>query len=1308
MKKLLAILLSVLMILSLFPTAVLGAEAGEKAAEEPKPSARSNSYIPVNIPGGKAVTEAYLSGDRETYERYVGSGGTKDPLPASYDARDNGWVTSVKNQNPYGSCWAHAAMASIESYMISHEVPVGTDSPATTSLNLSESQHAFFNYTYAYDAEGMLTGDRSIPDDPCLDQGGNGQMSAFTLMRWEGAADEMEDALHYSNAAAVNYSGLDSRYAYQYDVCHVQNSEWIPGSDVEAVKNAIMAYGAGNISYYEDDDYNSYICNIDYSSQDSSGHKTANHSITVIGWDDSIQPSSFSPNRPAGSGAWICKNSWGTGMFDGGYCYISYEDTSVTEGYIFFYDAQPVDNYSHNYQYDGTCNLVSYGKGWNNSIGYYEGFVNNTKVANVFTVQGREDLKAISLCSFDEGLNYTVEIYKNPTEGDPASGTLAATQSGSLAFAGYYTISLDTPVPLYAGDSFSVVITQSVVYGGVHTPYDATFNNSGIIDWCSWIHANHGATSFYKEPNGAWTDCPDNGDYRIKAYTDDALCAVTALSNNEAWGTVSVEGSTITAYPAEGYYAADYEVVSGTATAVIDFNTITVDAQTDCTIRVIFAPKASCTVNFVASGTYEGSQSALIFDSITLPSTVSVAPEGWTFCGWTDAQMEAESTDAPGTLYAPGSSYTVPKNITLYAVFSRVDGGATAVYRLVKEAPADWSGRYLITSGTDQYLVAFKGVEGDQDLESKPLGASVDYQNTGMTLDGELLRNAASDYVFTLAGNGGTYTIKSATNYWIGIVNEYLHNMSSYQTGSADWTVQYVADKSCMKIANVACTSYPYLAESSYGFFGACRDFDDHPTQLWKEELDSITYYWTDPIASVHTHIPVLVDAVAPTCASAGHTAYYYCSGCDKYFSDEACEHEITLESTVIPATGNHSYDSWTPNGNGTHSAACSVCGNETTADCAYNSAVTAPSCTEGGYTTYTCTLCAYSYQDNATAALGHDFGDWTVTTAPSCTEAGEETRTCSRCDAFETRPVEVLGHDYQAVVTEPTCTAGGYTTYTCSRCGDSYTADETPALGHNYGDWTVTTAPSCTEAGEETRTCSRCDAFETRPVDALDHNWDEGIVTLEPTTEAPGERLYTCLRCGATRTEVIPKLTGPNPFVDVTEGKYYYDAVLWAYYHDPRITSGTDETHFSPNAPCTREQIVFFLWAASGKPAPFTNSTSFVDIKPDKYYYEAVLWAQENGITNGISETLFGVGNCCTRDQVVTFLWRTAGSPEPESDNPFQDVPASAYYAKAVRWAVENGVTGGTSANTFSPRKICTRAEVVTFLYRFDALLAQ
>ena len=171
------------------------------------------------------------------------------------------------------------------------------------------------------------------------------------------------------------------------------------------------------------------------------------------------------------------------------------------------------------------------------------------------------------------------------------------------------------------------------------------------------------------------------------------------------------------------------------------------------------------------------------------------------------------------------------------------------------------------------------------------------------------------------------------------------------------------------------------------------------------------------------------------------------------------------------------------------------------------------------------------------------------------------------------------------------------------------------------------------------------------------------------------------------------------NFFVDVSADAYYYDAVLWAAKEG--ITGGTDATHFSPNATCTRAQAVTFLWRAAGSPAPESHAMPFTDVAEGSYYRDAVLWAVENGITKGTSDTTFTPNAKCTRAQIVTFLWRSQKSPASGSVNPFTDVAADAYYANAVLWAVENGITAGTTAATFSPNNDCTRAQIVTFLYR-------
>lgn len=170
--------------------------------------------------------------------------------------------------------------------------------------------------------------------------------------------------------------------------------------------------------------------------------------------------------------------------------------------------------------------------------------------------------------------------------------------------------------------------------------------------------------------------------------------------------------------------------------------------------------------------------------------------------------------------------------------------------------------------------------------------------------------------------------------------------------------------------------------------------------------------------------------------------------------------------------------------------------------------------------------------------------------------------------------------------------------------------------------------------------------------------------------------------------------------FRDVPPDSYYANAVYWAIRNG--VTKGTSEHTFSPKSPCTREQVVTFLYAAAGSPPVEEGDLPFTDVKPGKYYENPVRWAKENGITSGVTETLFGVGQSCTRAQIVTFLWTFAGSPEPETaELGFTDVNPDAYYYKALCWAYETGVTAGTSDTAFSPKMVCTRAQVVTFLYK-------
>ena len=204
----------------------------------------------------------------------------------------------------------------------------------------------------------------------------------------------------------------------------------------------------------------------------------------------------------------------------------------------------------------------------------------------------------------------------------------------------------------------------------------------------------------------------------------------------------------------------------------------------------------------------------------------------------------------------------------------------------------------------------------------------------------------------------------------------------------------------------------------------------------------------------------------------------------------------------------------------------------------------------------------------------------------------------------------------------------------------------------------------------------------------------------LKLTDKGGGKYTFTMPASKVTVTATfMDDNTMLNFFVDVKASDYYYDAVLWAAQNG--ITSGTDAEHFSPNQPCTRAQIVTFLWRAAGSPAPKSASMPFTDVPKGSYYEMAALWAVENGITKGTSDTTFSPDATCSRAQIVTFLWRSQKSPAVGSLNPFTDVSANAYYTDAVLWAVEENITKGTTATTFSPDADCTRAQIVTLLYR-------
>ena len=210
----------------------------------------------------------------------------------------------------------------------------------------------------------------------------------------------------------------------------------------------------------------------------------------------------------------------------------------------------------------------------------------------------------------------------------------------------------------------------------------------------------------------------------------------------------------------------------------------------------------------------------------------------------------------------------------------------------------------------------------------------------------------------------------------------------------------------------------------------------------------------------------------------------------------------------------------------------------------------------------------------------------------------------------------------------------------------------------------------------------------------------DNGDLTYKPTTSGA----YTVtLSADNSKAECHFIVTEPEQtsghFTDVSENAYYSQAVKWATENE--VTNGTSRTTFSPDSICTRGQAVTFLWRASGCPMPQSTLVSFDDVAPDEYYFEAVAWAFELGITDGMGPTTFSPDAECTRAHIVTFIYRMHNALYESTETPFTDVAADAYYSSAVAWAVNEGITNGSSHTTFSPNDGCTRAQIVTFLYR-------
>ena len=435
-----------------------------------------------------------------------------------------------------------------------------------------------------------------------------------------------------------------------------------------------------------------------------------------------------------------------------------------------------------------------------------------------------------------------------------------------------------------------------------------------------------------------------------------------------------------------------------------------------------------------------------------------------------------------------------------------------------------------------------------------------------------------------------------------------------------------------------------------------------------------------------HDFTAETVDAkYLKSAATCTEKAVYYksCAACG--LSSAGTASEATFEAGNVLG---HDWGAWTSNGNDTHTRVCSRDASHTETDKCHGGEA---SCTMKAV----CEVCKAEYGEKdpehhaegcelewvvteteheqkyslcgkvTIAKEKHTFGDWTIIKRPTSNRDGEKERICQICQHKEAKTIPATGSNYSYYTIKATAGAGG----------------------------------SISPSGNVSVREGRDQTFTITP--------DKGYAVANVKIDGKSigaVKSYTFENVSRTHTiEVIFMKANGNPqtgvFVDVATGSYYEDAVDWAV--ENGITKGTDDTHFSPDGICTRAQAVTFLWRTAGSPAPKISAMPFTDVPVGSYYYDAVLWAVENGITKGTSDTTFSPNMTCSRAQIVAFLWRSEKSPAAGTANPFADVKSTAYYAGAVLWAVKENITKGTTSTTFSPNADCTRAQIVTFLWR-------
>jgi len=452
-------------------------------------------------------------------------------LPASYSSTgalngiytfevEKDYLPAVRDQNPYGSCWAHSAMCIAEtSYVMESGV-------APESLDYNEYHHVWYAYHEAKDELGLLGGDRNYNNTKKndLDGGGNLLVSLAMLSAWIGASDateeeyNAEDILYYEANSLNGAKEPEASFAWT-DAAHMENGYILTmpsvdypeywEMDMKIVKQAVMDYGAVGMSYFA---YHTEPFYVENAYQYVNQYVDTNHAVTIVGWDDTIPAEAFGITPP-GDGAWLVRNSWGEDWGQNGYFWLSYYDLSIGAN-AFVFDFTSEDNYDNNYQYDGGSNYAGYYSANNEIIG-----------ANAFVADSDELIEAVGLGTVNVGVDYIIDIYRNlDADALPNEGNLVFSQTGHLDYAGFHTIELSSPVAVEEGERYAIAVTICSPGGTATMCCDYTSDGWGWVWFKSYAKAGQ---SYLMNWDGFEDMNPDNTEYadgenlRIKSFTNE-------------------------------------------------------------------------------------------------------------------------------------------------------------------------------------------------------------------------------------------------------------------------------------------------------------------------------------------------------------------------------------------------------------------------------------------------------------------------------------------------------------------------------------------------------------------------------------------------------------------------------------------------------------------------------------------------------------------------------------------------------------------------------------------------------------------